>query len=212
VLDGGGYPHISYYDETAKDLKYAAYVELPGPQAGFTASPTSGFAPLPVTFANTSTGYYTSSLWGFGDGQTSTQTNPSHTYQTAGTRSVTLTVSGTAGTDTLARTDYIAVYEPVKADFTASPRFGPPPLDVTFTDASSGPVATWEWDLGDREKSTLQHPTHIYITGTYTVSLTVRAAGELAALPGGMDTVTKPDYIRAQEQYTVYLPLILRNR
>jgi PKD repeat protein len=126
--------------------------------------------------------------------------------------SVTLTVSGSAGTDTLTRTNYITVDEPVKANFTASPRLGSPPLDVMFTDMSSGPVATWEWALGDGVTSTLQHPAHIYITGTYTVSLTVRAAGESAALPGGTDTVTRPNYIRAHEQHTVYLPLILRNR
>ena len=100
----------------------------------------------------------------------------------------------------------------MKANFTASPRFGPPPLVVTFTDTSSGPVATWEWALGDGATSTLQHPTHIYMTGTYIVSLTVRAAGGSAALPGGTDTLTRPNYICAQEQYTVYLPLILRDR
>jgi len=97
----------------------------------------------------------------------------------------------------------------VKANFTASPRFGAPPLAVTFTDRSSGPVAAREWDLGDGATSTLQHPTHIYLTGTYTISLTVRAAGGLAALPGGTDTLTRPNYIRAQKQYVVYLPLIL---
>ena len=152
------------------------------------------------------------SLWSFGDGLTSTLMNPSHIYEAAGAYSVTLTVSGPGGTDALTRTNYVAIYEPVKASFIARPTFGPPPLVVTFTDTSSGPVTTWEWDLGDGATSTLQHPVHIYMTGTYTVSLTVRAAGGSAALPGGTDTLARPNYIRAQEQYTVYLPLILRNR
>jgi PKD repeat protein len=77
--------------------------------ASFTANPTSGFAPLSVAFTNTSSGYYISSLWIFGDGQTSTQKNPSHMYEAAGNFTVTLNVSGAVGTDTLTRPDYISV-------------------------------------------------------------------------------------------------------
>jgi len=204
-------PHISYRDTTCADLMYATYVELPGPVANFTANPTSGFAPLTVVFTNTSTGDYTASLWSFGDGLTSTLTNPSHSYEAAGAFSVTLTVSGSAGMDTLTRTNHITVYEPVKANFTASPRFGAPPLVVTFTDTSSGPVGAWEWAFGDGATSTLQNPTHIYLTGTYTVSLAVRAAVGSVELPGGTDTLTRPGYITVQDHYNIYLPLILRN-
>jgi PKD repeat protein len=75
-----------------------------------------------VVFTNTSTGDYTSSLWNLGDGLSSTLKNPSHTYEAAGTFSVTLIVSGPAGADTFTRTSYIAVYEPVEANFAASPR------------------------------------------------------------------------------------------
>lgn len=80
------------------------------PVADFTASPTSGFAPLTVVFTNTSTGYYTSSLWNFGDSQTSTLKNPGHTYEAAGTFTVTLTVSGSGGMDTLTCPNYIDIY------------------------------------------------------------------------------------------------------
>jgi PKD repeat protein len=72
--------------------------------------PTSGFAPLSVAFTNTSTGYFTSSQWDFGDSQTSTLKNPTHTYEAAGTFTVTLTVSGSGGMDTLTQPSYIAVY------------------------------------------------------------------------------------------------------
>lgn len=81
-------------------------------QADFTAAPTSGPAPLTVVFTNTSTGGYTASLWGFGDGITSTQTSPTHTYTTPGAYTATLTVSGPGGMDTLARPNYITASAP----------------------------------------------------------------------------------------------------
>jgi len=169
-------------------------------EAAFTAAPTSGFAPLTVTFTNTSSGDYTTSLWEFGDGLTSTLESPTHTYTTIGTHGVTLTVSGPGGTDTLTRTDYITVYEAVRADFTASPVQGVVPLVVTFTDTSSGPVTVWQWDFGDGAMSTLQHPTHTYTTtGVYTVALTAQVAGASAMLPGGTDTLKRRHYITVSE-------------
>jgi PKD repeat protein len=87
-------------------------------QADFTAWPTAGTAPLTVVFTNTSTGGYTISLWDFGDGVTSTQTSPTHTYTAIGAYTVTLTVSKVSGTpllpgdtSTLVRPNYIIVQE-----------------------------------------------------------------------------------------------------
>lgn len=79
------------------------------------------------------------------------------------------------------------------ADFSAEPVSGPVPLEVQFTDLSTGAVTGWRWDFGDGEASTDQHPTHIYQTaGVYTVGLTV-------AGPGGADTETKIDYITVRQ-------------
>jgi hypothetical protein len=69
----------------------------PAPTAGFTASPTSGTAPLPVSFTDTSTGSPTSWAWTFGDGGTSTVQSPSHTYAAAGTYTATLTATNAQG-------------------------------------------------------------------------------------------------------------------
>lgn len=81
----------------------------PPVQAGLSASPVSGPAPLEVTFKNTSVGDLTESLWDFGDGHTSRSTNPSHTYEAAGVYTVTLTVSGPGGEDTEVKAAYVHV-------------------------------------------------------------------------------------------------------
>jgi len=77
--------------------------------AAFAAAPTSGLAPLHVTFTNTSSGDYTASLWDFGDSVTTTQTSPTHTYTAAGVYTVTLTTSGPGGSDTELKPGYITV-------------------------------------------------------------------------------------------------------
>ncbi|OGO00702.1 MAG: hypothetical protein A2Y59_05030 [Chloroflexi bacterium RBG_13_52_14] len=83
-------------DDTEVKVGYIRVGEL---LAGFTASPTSGIIPLTVQFTDQSVGEITSRSWNFGDGGTSTAQNPSHTYSTNGTYSVTLTVTGPAGSD-----------------------------------------------------------------------------------------------------------------
>ncbi len=80
-------------------------------QASFSASPLSGVAPMTVVFTNTSSGDFTASLWDFGDNATSTLTNPTHTYTTAGAYTVTLTISGPGGSATETKAAYIAVRE-----------------------------------------------------------------------------------------------------
>jgi predicted outer membrane repeat protein len=81
--------------------------------AEFSATPASGNAPLIVNFTNGSTGDFDTCAWTFGDGVTSSScNNPTHTYEAAGTFTVTLTVSGSGGMDTLTRLDYITVYPP----------------------------------------------------------------------------------------------------
>jgi len=80
-------------------------------QARFVATPTTGLAPLRVAFANTSTGEYTASWWDLGDGLTSTLESPVHRYATPGAYTVTLTVRGPTGSDTLTRTNCVTVCE-----------------------------------------------------------------------------------------------------
>jgi PKD repeat protein len=79
------------------------------PRASFIASPRSGTAPLVVRFNDTSTGKPIGWNWSFGDGETSTLQNNSHTYSVSGTYDVTLTVSNAGGSNTAKSTGYITV-------------------------------------------------------------------------------------------------------
>jgi uncharacterized repeat protein (TIGR01451 family) len=79
------------------------------PAAGFTANPTNGAAPLVVFFTDESTGTITNRLWTFGDGATSADINPSHTYTNADSFTVSLTVFGPTGSNTLSRPNLITV-------------------------------------------------------------------------------------------------------
>ncbi len=82
------------------------------PIANFLADTTLGFVPFTVRFKDSSSGLIIAHQWNFGDGQESTEQNPSHTYETANTFSVTLTVTGPGGIDTKIRENYIIVKDP----------------------------------------------------------------------------------------------------
>ena len=131
--------------------------------------------------------------WDFGDGKTSTEQNPTHTYQGAGSYTVRLEVVGPSGSDTKIMKDYIHLTMPSApvANFTAKPRSGDGPLVVQFTDNSIGHVSSRLWDFGDGTTSTEQNPTHTYMyknIADYTVSLSITGMG-------GSDTETKTNYI-----------------
>jgi PKD repeat protein len=89
-------------------VTYRTVTAPTNPVASFTASPTSGPAPLAVQFTNTSTGSPTSWAWDFGDGASSTSQHPSHTYAAAGTYTVVLTVANAIGSDTVTRAGLIS--------------------------------------------------------------------------------------------------------
>ncbi len=160
--------------------------------ASFSATPLSGTAPLTVTFSNSSTGA-TDYLWDFGTGATLTVINPTYTYAQPGVYTVTLIASDGVVTDTLTRTNYITVYEPVVADFVAVPLTGTVPLTVTFTNSSAG-ATDFLWDFGDGTPgSTAINPTHSYTqAAVYTVTLT-------ATGPSGSHTLTRTNYITVTE-------------
>lgn len=83
------------------------------------------------------------------------------------------------------------------ASFNATPRNGPVPLTVQFTDSSSGMPDEWSWSFGDGETSSLQDPRHTYISeGVFPVSLTVQNEfGGHTRISQGFITVSDADEI-----------------
>jgi Zn-dependent metalloprotease/chitodextrinase len=165
----------------------------PGPPiADFTAFPTTGGVPLTTTFTDQSQAA-ASWLWDFGDGGTSTEQNPTYTYNAMGVYTVTLTATNEFGSDDEVKIDYITVTapQPPIADFTASATDINLGNNVTFTDTSLENPTSWSWTFegGTPGTSTLQNPTIQYNTvGTFDVTLTATNAQ-------GSDTMTKVDYI-----------------
>jgi len=160
------------------------------PTADFIGSPISGNAPLEVVFTDLSVDSVNYWLWNFGDGETSNNQNPTHTYGNMGTYTVSLSVGGPGGSDEMIKTDYIIVsVDPPVAEFEGTPTIGEAPLLVTFDDLSIGVIDSWFWEFGDGDTSQVQSPEHEYISpGNYSVSLLVSG-------PGGSDVEVKVDYI-----------------
>lgn len=166
--------------------------------AQFSADVLSGEPPLQVQFTDESVGEIQSWTWDFGDGTSSTQQHPSHTYQNAGFYTVKLIASGLVQSDTLVRTQYIhTFYHPPVAAFTASPDTGIAPLSVQFTDASSGRIDTWAWAFGDGVTSAQQNPSHVYSDpGTYTAVLNISGPGGQSASECPVHVLAAPPVAR----------------
>jgi PKD repeat protein len=159
----------------------------------FTTSTVGGPAPLSVTFTDTSTEEPHTWAWDFeNDGNTdSTVQNPTHVYSTPGTYTVKLVATNEAGSATVTETNLITAFTQVAANFSGTPLAGLIPLQVDFTDLTTGDVASWAWDFDNdgNTDSTAQNPSHTYSTpGSFTVVLT-------ATGPGGTDTETKVAYV-----------------
>lgn len=162
--------------------------------ANFTASPTSGCAPLIVHFSDQSTGSPTQWRWDLGNGTTSFLQNPSVTYFNPGLYSIKLVIRNAAGADSLTRTEYIRIFPRPQVDFSTSDSTGCYPLPVQFNDLStsaSGSIASWQWDFGDGYGSTAQNPHHVYsAAGNYNVTLQVRNSH------GCVQTLSRPAFVR----------------
>lgn len=158
------------------------------PELSFTYLPND----LLVQFNNTSE-YADTYLWNFGDGDTSTMVNPSHTYSGDGTYTVSLTGTNSCGTTTI--TKEVVISNLPVAGFSASAIEGCAPLTVNYTDQSSANTSSWSWffEGGNPSTSTDKNPSVTYSTaGTYDVQL-------IAINSEGADTLFKQNYITVRD-------------
>ena len=147
----------------------------PAPTASFTA--TTVCQGNPTQFTSTSTGQSINSYqWNFGDNQTGTGQNATHTYAQAGTFNVTLTVQSAGGcTDQITQT--VTVNPSPTASFNATTVCQGNPTQFTSTSTGQG-IDSYQWNFGDNQTGTGQNATHTYAqAGTYHVTLTVQSAG-----------------------------------
>lgn len=115
--------------------------------------------------------------WDFGDGFTSTEQNPEHTYIANGTYTVCLSVTNITGSDNVCENIIVSGYPTSIAAFSYT---GDPTVD--FTDLSTNDPDSWLWEFGDGGLSGDQNPSYTYpANGVYSVCLTVSG-------PGGLNT------------------------
>jgi PKD repeat protein len=160
----------------------ASGCEDPAPIAAFSASLYNAMVDEMITFTNTSENA-TSYSWDFGDGNSSTQVNPTHSYANSGMYNVQLTATGEGGTNTSGSTITVTSPPPV-AQFSMNKSKALAGENVTFTNTSQY-ATSFAWDFGDGKVSNVKNPVHRYAAdGVYFITLT--AVGD-----GGTDDVTQ---------------------
>ena len=177
-----------------------SYIKIQPPVAQINNLPQQGCAPLTVTFSSTVSGAdsVASYLWSFGNGVTSTEANPTYTFDT-GNYDIQLIITTVSGCS-----DTVVVTQGVKAGVKPTPNFSATPRDVCakmpvqFTDSTTGTVTYWDWNFGDGAHSNLQNPIHIYEdTGLFTIILIV---GNNRCF----DTLTFPKYVYIKPPIAIF--------
>ena len=151
------------------------------PIALFDLSADTGMSPFFVTCDGSGSvdadGSIVSYDWNFGDGTTASGDIVTHSYQTGGTFTVSLTVTDNEGkTDMTTKT--LLVFEKPRANFTVSSDFGIQPLEVIFNASAStdidGNIVSYIWDFGDGLTGQGKTIVHTYSTpGNFLAILTV---------------------------------------
>ena len=190
------------------------------PTASFTATPTSGEAPLTVVFdasgSSDPDGTIVSYTWSFGDGENGAGVSGYHVYNSPGTYTTILTVvddAGAAATTSQVITVTAPENQAPSAGFTATPDSGPAPLTVMFNAAAStdpdGTIASYDWDFGDGSPNGSGIAlTHTYTAaGTYVVVLTVTDDDGADATATGTVEVTAPGNQVPTASFTTDPPL-----
>jgi len=128
-----------------------------------------------VKFNNTTTDTAATFLWLFGDGTSSTQTNPVHVYDKAGNYTVRLIETGPYGCkDTFTISSVVEVHKPSAGIWASDTVANCPPAFIHFSAVTDSSVVGWLWDFGDNSSSVLKNPSHNYtLPGIYDAWLKV---------------------------------------
>ncbi|WP_375579621.1 PKD domain-containing protein [Marivirga tractuosa] len=133
----------------------------------------------PIQFESQGSATISSYDWDFGDSNSATTANPSHTYASAGTYAVKLSVTDANGCNNLF-IDTVSVFEEPTPDFQATAQGSIcSQKPIVFDNLTTLPTeATFSWDLGDGSTSTEENPEHVYAeAGDYTVIQSINMAG-----------------------------------
>ncbi|AMM21989.1 hypothetical protein AX769_19865 [Frondihabitans sp. PAMC 28766] len=163
------------------------------PTSSFTATPTFLKVAFDGTGSSEKGGSIASYAWDFGDGATSTSSIPSHTYASAGTYTVKLTVTDANGvTGTSSQQVVVTAPTPPTASFTSTPTNLSAAFDASGSSDTSGTITSYAWDYGDGTTGTGVTSTHAYTAaGTYTVKLTLTDSNGSTASSSAQVSVTK---------------------
>lgn len=183
---------------TPADTQFVTVTANQPPTVSLASNVGSGCAPLCVNFTGTSSsGNCSSETWSFGDNSTSTQSNPSHCYSTAGTYNVTYTctdANGCVGSDVVI--GMITVNPNPTASFSipaTTIHMVSGQAQVCATDQSSGGAVAWSWVLSQpsgTQVSNVQNPCFtVSDTGHYSLTL-ITTNGT-----GCSDTVSRTFYV-----------------
>ena len=184
------------------------------PTASFTANPTSGVAPLEVSFnasnSSDSDGTIVSYAWDFKDGYTGNGVTVNHTFNSTGSYNVLLTVIDNEGatdstTKNITITETLSNQSPT-ASFTATPTSGVAPLTVSFNASSSsdsdGTIVSYAWDFKDGYTGNGVTVNHTFnSTGSYNVGLTV--TDDKGATDSATKTITVTDPITTPGDFNI---------
>jgi len=159
----------------ADSLTKTSYITiLPPLVSNFVADTTFTLINEAIQFTDLSSGGPNTWKWDFGNGQFSAIQNPIFVYSVPGIYSVELLVKSGWRADSLTKTNYITIVEPLTAAFVADTTLALTGESIHFTDLSQGNPDSWFWDFGNGESSTLQNPEIQYNSpGFYTIKLIV---------------------------------------
>jgi len=178
---------LTVTDTSALSATASSKATILGPPVANAGGPYAGTTGTTVNFSGTTStdpqGQTLTYAWSFGDGTTGTGASPNHTYATAGTYTVSLTVTDTSGLSGTATGKATIVAPPVAN--AGGPYAGIEGVSLAFNGSAStdprGQALTYAWDFGDGNTGSGVAPTHTYAAlGTYTVKVTVTDTSSLS--------------------------------